>query len=428
MAIQKPTNPTEAMFEGMEKGLKIGRNIGAAIAARNFQIEYEAVADAAMLELDAIDTEMIAAQKEMENIGERIQRKDHVSGKEMFDALYGATMGQANRMKQKQLFLSNKILEYGNNPLITQRFGNMVSNLMKEQQTGMANMEGALQSWSTLTRTDIAAFGAQTDRAAQEDTAAYRKEQLDLEAKRLGITADELAHRKGIDYAKLGIDQQRANIQAYQAETGRKQINLMDKWETRKLNQAERKISNMERTQAVEEWQLLGALGQEAFARTGEKGLSDMAEQLSAHGVTVTADELGTWIDETAMYGKELQTELKNVKQRIAAAQEAVAAGDEGAIEVLEGEQLILAHLEESDRATRRARTRAIKAASLDGLASMVFEWTKEFAGSTELMRDMAHSMAPYGFVKNVLLPAREGEAQGAITPSSEAAKRALKR
>jgi hypothetical protein len=425
MAIQKPTNPVEAMQAGVEMGLKIGNTMRAAIKERNDRIQYEEVYERISKNLAAVDSEIETAAKNMEDVAEQMRLEEFVSSKKMFQTFMQGTWGQVNRMKKKQMILSEAILEHPDNELITSAFGGMVASLMEEQKTASNNMEGALQTYATLAGTDIQAYRAKNDAAAQAaeaEEARKRTEIMDYEARtgRMGVQADI-----NIRGARLSLDEY---IAKNDIGLRNEELAWRKHYQGQDLSLRQKQVARMDKGQALEQMTMLAELTKENLTRHGQAGLVELSKLLSKEGVNYTPEDLMSFVDENVIYGKEIGAERTLAQQRVTAAQNAVAANpeDKGAKEVLKAEQLILTHLEEVYRAQQRARAEAIKIETLDGLGHATFKFAQEFAGATEVLHDIAYSLSPIGFVKNVAIPAARGVEAARPTGKTEAARRAV--
>lgn len=425
MAIQKPTNPTEAMFQGLETGFKIGKHAAAVVEDRRQKQEYTAIMAEMQPQIDALDNEMVLAQAKVDEQLDKMRTGEFVSQKDLNAALYGSTVGNFQIMHKKMDLVNTTISKYATNRYVSKGLGQMAQGLATQMDSGLKIMNDGMDAMAAAANVDTSAFAAQTGRQAQEGTQAYQEGSLGMRGEELGEKTRhaKVGERQADEAGGRAADA--LALRGREVATGEARENRLSEFQDRKLTMAEESHAQKKWSQGLEDLGELSAIVNKAQAHGMDLG--KIAEQLSTPERPLTEEDLLGLADKYSYYGKETTANLREVDQRILAAQKGVEGGDPEANEDLRMAQKKRQLLVESDRAMQRAFERTATAETLPALEHLIYGAVKKYKGSVQFIEDLSYIGSPIeylGRTGNQLGTALTLGDESADSPAKEAAKK----
>jgi hypothetical protein len=371
------------MFQGLETGMKMGKQIGLAVENRRQQQEFATVMEELQPQLDAIDNEMAIARQALEIENEKIRKGEFVSAKDLGGAMYGATAKQVELLDKKKDIVAASISKYPTNRYLTKGLGTIAQQATQQQSVGLERAHAGMNAIANMMNTDIAAFRAETTRELGEGELAVRER---------GATTAEAAqeemvrhHRaqEGIARGAQDISRERLQLEERRVVTDEESLDLRRELGLGQLSVAQQNADRMTHAQRVEELGVVVNLASKASALgLPMDRVAEMWNKAAGEGTNFTGEDFALWSDRYAGYEKDVRAELMQTDQRIKRAEEEVARGVPGADKDLRREQTHRLLVVNTDRATRNAVERTAYANSLEGLEHLIYKTAREWTDS----------------------------------------------
>jgi len=431
MAIQKPTNPTEAMFQGLEVGQKLGKDFAAVLENRRQQKEYQVVAQKTMEQLDAIDNQMIIAKNVLDAENEKIRKGEYVSQKDFGAALYGATMGQIELMDKKADILTRTILRHGNNEYVTKNFGLAMEDLLKRKSQVLQGMEGGIQALSTAASVDISAYGAKTQRMGTVANIEQGAAKVDIARGHLAVDEGRLRESsraarvgeaqgwRGLELKQQEIEQtgelaeKRLGFEERRVQVAERGQEFEEDYRNRELNLKEKQFARMGWQQAIGEATEMAVAADQWLSAGRDPEL--LARMWTKEDRPVDAEYIVKLAGRHATKTGKLKADLIESDRRIREYEKTAKEGNplqrKRAVQALQVEREINDRLVEADMTIRERENEARRVAGLEGLEASAARIGQKFGGAVKFVNEIASIFDPFN--ADVYRSVQEGIRQG---------------